>query len=617
RVVQVGALPILVEVLRAYLLGAEVVRLEARLNEARAAQPEQVPLAKVVNFATEPGMPGAEEHAEISDPSSTVMPDNILASGANHSTGASPSPSRSLPAAARSTAQAAAAAAVAAATGVNPIPVAVSAIHPGVMDAMAVASASSGPSRQQTRRIGEGVHPLARHVAYPDGGLAAGGLLMGVPGQFLPYTNHAYMYSEQERLQAEYDTARRQLQSITNVMYRNDDVVLTLQLLAYLSKTPDQRQLLHDCPLLSALPRPTDAHSSTGSEHEGGCGGEWVAPSDLDDAALAAQCAARESAAVGIPPLRRRPGLGNASVDVFAIVERFTAQKAYPQNMVHWSAIVMRNGCRRDESRNNCRQCAYLKCQRWERHPNEFSNEINALTSQVKQRISAINGKILVLQRLQRGQGGGGGGGQQAVEHHANVVISLQSQLATTSTAFKDVLELRSESLKESGSRKEQFIGTAAAAAGNLPFSSIDSPLYHAERQAPRAATAARPGTGSANDDFVALSLPNMDEASSSQMLLMQPSQSAYLDSRSEAITSIESTISELGSIFQQLAHMVSEQREVVQRIDANVGSVDANISAAQTELLKYYASISSNRWLIVKVFMVILVFVFLLVTFV
>ncbi|KAJ2760197.1 hypothetical protein IWQ57_006366, partial [Coemansia nantahalensis] len=71
RVVQVGALPILVEVLRAYLLGAEVVRLEARLNEARAAQPEQVPLAKVVNFATEPGMPGAEEHAEISDPSST------------------------------------------------------------------------------------------------------------------------------------------------------------------------------------------------------------------------------------------------------------------------------------------------------------------------------------------------------------------------------------------------------------------------------------------------------------------------------------------------------------------------------------------------------------------
>ncbi|KAJ2398468.1 hypothetical protein GGI05_000060 [Coemansia sp. RSA 2603] len=108
-----------------------------------------------------------------------------------------------------------------------------------------------------------------------------------------------------------------------------------------------------------------------------------------------------------------------------------------------------------------------------------------------------------------------------------------------------------------------------------------------------------------------------MDDTSASQMLLMQSSQSTYLDSRSEAINSIESTISELGSIFQQLAHMVSEQREVVQRIDANVENIDINISAAQNELLRYYSNISSNRWLMAKIFMVILVFVFLLVTFV
>ncbi|KAJ2306438.1 Integral membrane protein SED5, partial [Coemansia sp. RSA 2611] len=233
------------------------------------------------------------------------------------------------------------------------------------------------------------------------------------------------------------------------------------------------------------------------------------------------------------------------------------------------------------------------------------TNEINALTTQVKQRIATINGKIMSLQQLQRQQNGGG---QQVTEHHSNVVLSLQSQLATTSTAFKDVLELRSESLKESGSRKEQFIGPAAAAAGSMAFTPTDSPLYQTERPAPGARAAA-----AADEDFVALSLPDMDEASSSQMLLMQPNQSAYMDGRSEAISSIESTISELGSIFQQLAHMVSEQRDVVQRIDANVESIDANIGAAQTELLKYYASISSNRWLIIKIFAVILAFVFLL----
>ncbi|KAJ1750902.1 Integral membrane protein SED5 [Coemansia sp. RSA 1290] len=227
----------------------------------------------------------------------------------------------------------------------------------------------------------------------------------------------------------------------------------------------------------------------------------------------------------------------------------------------------------------------------------------------------------MTLQQLQRRQNGAGHGTQQTTEHHANVVLSLQSQLAGTSTTFKDVLELRSESLKESGQRREQFIGPAATAGNFYPTGvrhrrrndltpPVDSPLYQMERPA-------APAYADTNEDFVALSLPDMDEASSSQMQLLQPNQSAYLDSRSDAINSIESTISELGSIFQQLAHMVSEQRDVVQRIDANVESIDSNIGAAQTELLKYYASISSNRWLIVKIFMVILAFVFLLVTFV
>ncbi|KAJ1769367.1 Integral membrane protein SED5 [Coemansia sp. RSA 986] len=247
------------------------------------------------------------------------------------------------------------------------------------------------------------------------------------------------------------------------------------------------------------------------------------------------------------------------------------------------------------------------------------TSEINTLTNQVKQRIAAINGKILSLQTLQRRQNGHSGkAGQHAAEHHSNIVVSLQSQLANTSTVFKDVLELRSESLKESGTRKEKFIGAAATGGtNNDPFSSSDSPLYQAERKSPSYKNTLHTNANGESDDFVALSLPDMDASSSSQMMLTQQTQSSYLDTRSDAIASIESTISELGSIFQQLAHMVSEQRDVVQRIDANVENVDANISAAQNELLKYYSNISSNRWLMAKIFMVILVFVFLLVTFV
>ncbi|KAG0013375.1 cis-Golgi t-SNARE syntaxin [Entomortierella chlamydospora] len=84
-------------------------------------------------------------------------------------------------------------------------------------------------------------------------------------------------------------------------------------------------------------------------------------------------------------------------------------------------------------------------------------------------------------------------------------------------------------------------------------------------------------------------------------------SSNQYLESRSTAIESIESTLQELGGIFQQLAQMVSEQRDMVQRIDANTDDIESNVAGAQTELLKYYSYVSSNRWLMVKVFAVLI----------
>jgi len=55
---------------------------------------------------------------------------------------------------------------------------------------------------------------------------------------------------------------------------------------------------------------------------------------------------------------------------------------------------------------------------------------------------------------------------------------------------------------------------------------------------------------------------------------------------------------------------MVAEQRETVQRIDADTHDIMDNVGGAQRELLKYYASISSNRWLMLKIFGILIVFV-------
>jgi syntaxin 5 len=71
----------------------------------------------------------------------------------------------------------------------------------------------------------------------------------------------------------------------------------------------------------------------------------------------------------------------------------------------------------------------------------------------------------------------------------------------------------------------------------------------------------------------------------------------------------VEQTIVELGSMFQQLATMIKEQEEQIQRIDSNIDDVDLNVNQAHSELLKYFQSVTSNRWLMIKVFMVLIAF--------
>jgi syntaxin 5 len=93
-------------------------------------------------------------------------------------------------------------------------------------------------------------------------------------------------------------------------------------------------------------------------------------------------------------------------------------------------------------------------------------------------------------------------------------------------------------------------------------------------------------------------------------MLMMEEAQptNTYIHARGEAIEAIERTINELGGIFGQLATMVSEQSEMIQRIDANTEDVVDNVQGAQRELLKYWSRVSGNRWLVAKMFGVLMV---------
>ncbi|KAG8960801.1 cis-Golgi t-SNARE syntaxin [Tulasnella sp. 419] len=259
--------------------------------------------------------------------------------------------------------------------------------------------------------------------------------------------------------------------------------------------------------------------------------------------------------------------------------------------------------------------------------------EISELTFIIKQDIANINKSIAALQAYVKSRNSSAGSTKQVEEHNNNVVMLLQSKLASTSMSFKDVLEIRTQNMKESKDRTEQFMYSTASAATQPATNSLLFANRNHQSDSPyRPASAAgsipdSKGKGRAADsDLLALDIGAAEEGHGGMngqanggfmQMQMVEQQNDYIQSRSTAIESIESTISELGQIFTQLAQMVAEQRETVQRIDADTIDIANNVSGAQRELLKYYASISSNRWLMLKVFGVLIVFflVFILVS--
>lgn len=183
----------------------------------------------------------------------------------------------------------------------------------------------------------------------------------------------------------------------------------------------------------------------------------------------------------------------------------------------------------------------------------------------------------------------------QEGEHNKNVVYLLQGKLTDVSVNFKDVLEARTKNIQASRSRTENFISSVSQhAQPNMQKSA--SPLY---------GTPNRSSPAPANDTL------SLNPVGDQQLLMMEEAQPAntYIQQRGEAIEAIEKTIGELGSIFGQLAGMVSEQSDMIQRIDANTEDVVDNVEGAQRELLKYWSRVSSNRWLIAKMFGVLMIF--------
>ncbi|KAK8348006.1 hypothetical protein V6Z11_A06G055700 [Gossypium hirsutum] len=248
--------------------------------------------------------------------------------------------------------------------------------------------------------------------------------------------------------------------------------------------------------------------------------------------------------------------------------------------------------------------------------------EIQELTAVIKQDITALNSAVVDLQLFCNSRNEGGVSSDTS-SHSTTVVDDLKSRLMSTTKEFKDVLTMRTENLKVHENRRQLFssnatkdspnpfvrqrplaVKSAAGAANNLPKwangSASSSQLF------PRKQT-----------DGESQPLLQHQQQQQQQQQQMVPLQDSYMQSRAEALQNVESTIHELGTIFNQLATLVSQQGELAIRIDENMDDTLANVEGAQGALLKYLNSISSNRWLMIKIFFVLIVFLMVFLFFV
>uniref|UniRef100_A0A915PZB2 t-SNARE coiled-coil homology domain-containing protein n=1 Tax=Setaria digitata TaxID=48799 RepID=A0A915PZB2_9BILA len=222
--------------------------------------------------------------------------------------------------------------------------------------------------------------------------------------------------------------------------------------------------------------------------------------------------------------------------------------------------------------------------------------EVEELSQVIKHDITGLNKQIAILQEFSKKNGNFNKTGQ-GHGHSQLVVVGLQSKLAGVSKDFQSVLELRTENLKQQKSRREKFSQSQPIPSG-LPSSvssgSLGSVLLQDELKA---------------SSSVSIDMNVLEQQRIQQQVSLIDEQGAYLQARSSTMENIESSISELGQIFHQLASLITEQGEMITRIDSSVDETSINVEAAHTELVKYFHSISQNRWLMIKVFGVLFFF--------
>eukprot|EP00124_Ichthyophonus_hoferi_P000019 Ihof_evm19s1 gene=Ihof_evmTU19s1 len=208
--------------------------------------------------------------------------------------------------------------------------------------------------------------------------------------------------------------------------------------------------------------------------------------------------------------------------------------------------------------------------------------EIESLTGIIRQDIANLNQHIARLQKYNRAQNMRS---RQSETHANNIVIALQSRLASLSSGFKEALEMRQKALQEQSLRSQQQSPVPASSNPPVVHDNIQPP-------APQYGTPPPPymhtgpkqqgpmgGRYPAGGAYMQAELTQRHRPSNSvnqatsidmggtdymQAQLNEP-KTTYNQDRMRGVDQINKTIAELGSIFTQLATMVHEQGQAIE----------------------------------------------------
>ncbi|EGR46485.1 uncharacterized protein TRIREDRAFT_22950 [Trichoderma reesei QM6a] len=138
---------------------------------------------------------------------------------------------------------------------------------------------------------------------------------------------------------------------LLSAMPREEDVLMSLQLLAYVSKYCCLRTYFQKSHLVPSLAI-----------------GKDLLALDTDDEEEAGE----EAASAGNGSDIEDEYLLEDNFNLFPLVEKFTV-RYHSTDMQYWAGVVMRNLCRKDDTRGGIRQCAYYQCGKWEEFTRQFA----------------------------------------------------------------------------------------------------------------------------------------------------------------------------------------------------------------------------------------------------